>query len=100
MLKNTPTRCGLVTKLLHWSVFALIVYQFVGANLMTRLGRSGTVMGLSQDHFYNRHKSIELVILGVAVARIAWWRTTPLPDWAAVLTPAERAITQRLEAWL
>lgn len=100
MLKNTPARYGLVTKLLHWSVFALIVYQFVGANLMTRLGRSGTVMGLNQDHFYNWHKSIGLVILGVALARIAWRRTTPLPEWAAVLTPVERVISQRLEAWL
>jgi len=100
MLKNTPTRYGFVTKLLHWSVFALIVYQFVGANLMGRLGRNGTVLGLNQDHFYNWHKSIGLVVLGVAVLRIAWRRTTPLPEWCPALTPAERAITQRLEAML
>lgn len=100
MLKNTPTRYGFVTKLLHWTVFALIVYQFVGANLMGRLGRNGTVLGLNQDHFYNWHKSIGLVVLGVAVLRIAWRRTTPLPEWCSALTPAERAITQRLEAML
>ena len=100
MLKNTATHYGLVTKCLHWTVFLLVAYQFVSANVMTRLGRGSTVLGLNQDHFFNWHKSIGLVVLAVAVARIAWRRTTPLPEWAAALTPAERVITARLETML
>lgn len=100
MLKNTPTRYGLVSKFLHWSVFLLIVYQFFGANIMSRLGRDGTLLGLNQDDFYNWHKSIGLMVLAVALLRITWRRTTPLPEWAQVLTPAERTISSRLEFWL
>ena len=100
MLKNTSTHYGLVSKLLHWTVFAFVVYQFASGNIMSRLGRNGTVIGLNQDHFYNWHKSIGLMVLVVALARIVWRRTTPLPEWAEALTPAERAITQRLEAML
>jgi cytochrome b561 len=100
MLRNTPTRYGLVSKSLHWAVFALVVYQFVSGNLMSRLGRSGTVLGLNQDHFYNWHKSIGLMVLGLAVLRIIWRHATPLPEWAVALTPAERTITRRLEAML
>lgn len=100
MLKNSSTHYGLVAKSLHWAVFLLVVYQFVSANLMTRLGRSGTVLGLNQDQYFNWHKSIGLVVLAVAAARIAWRRMTPLPDWAEALTPAERVISARLETML
>ena len=100
MLKNTPSRYGVVTKALHWIVFALIAYQFLSANLMLHLSRGATVLGLNQDHFFNWHKSIGLVIFGVALVRIAWRKLTPLPEWSAALTPPERALTARLETML
>ena len=99
-LMNAPTRYGTVSRFLHWTVFLLIVYQFIGANIMTRLGRNATVLGLNQDFFYNWHKSLGLVVLLVALARVIWRRTTPLPNWADALTPVERAITSRLETLL
>lgn len=100
MLKNTATHYGVVTKSLHWAVFALIAYQFFSGNLMTHLGGQGTLFGLNQDHFYDWHKSVGLVVFFVALARIAWRRMTPLPEWFPALTPAERAISQRLETAL
>lgn len=99
-LKNTNTRYGAISKLLHWTVFLLFVHQFVGANLMTRIGRNTTVLGVGQDFLYNWHKSIGLVVIVVALARVIWRRTTPLPDWCADLSPAERAISHRVERLL
>jgi len=42
------------------------------------------------------HIGLGLLVLVLAVARIVWRRTTPLPPWAAHLGAGER----RLEAWL
>jgi len=99
-LKNTTTRYGAVSKGLHWSMFVLIVYQYLGANVMTRLGRDASVLGMDQDTLYNWHKSIGLVVVTLALARLVWRRTTPLPEWSDALTPVERAITHRLETML
>lgn len=99
-LKNTPTRYGAISKLFHWAVFLLFVHQFVGANLMTRIGRDATILGADQNFLYNWHKSLGLVVIFVALARVIWRRTTPLPDWCPDLTPAERAISHRLESLL
>lgn len=99
-IRNTPTRYGLVSKFLHWAVFVLFVYQFIGANIMTRLGREGTVLGMNGDFFYNWHKSIGLLLFVLAVARLIWRRTTPLPDWHPSLADHEKALVPRLEGWL
>lgn len=99
-LTNLPNRYGLLSKLFHWTMFALIVYQYLGANIMTRLGRTGMAFGLNGDFYYNWHKSIGLVLLALVVARLVWRRTTPLPQWHPSLTEPERAIVSRLETWL
>jgi len=99
-LRNTPTEYGSVTRTLHWAVFLLFAYQFVGANLMTRLGGGERVLGMGQDLLYNWHKSVGLVLLLLAFARVVWRRTTPLPDWSDALVPAERVLVHRLESML
>ncbi|MEZ5661129.1 MAG: cytochrome b [Burkholderiaceae bacterium] len=99
-LKNTSTRYGAISKLLHWTIFLLFMHQFIGANLMSRIGRDGSFLGMGQNFLYNWHKSIGLVVIVVALARVIWRRTTPLPDWCADLSPAERAISHRLETLL
>ena len=45
-LRNTAHGYGAVTKCLHWSVYLLFLYQYLGANLMTRIGRDATVLGM------------------------------------------------------
>lgn len=99
-LLNTPIAYGTVSRALHWAVFAMFVYQYLGANLMTRIGRNATVVGMTQDMLYNWHKSIGLVLLVAALARITWRRTTALPDWSDALVPAERVLVARLETLL
>lgn len=99
-LLNSRTHYGAITKLLHWSVFLLFFYQYVGGNLMTRVARDQTLLGMTQDHWYNWHKSIGLVLLAFAVLRLLWRKSSALPDWAEGLTPSERAISHRNETLL
>lgn len=99
-LLNTPHAYGAVTRALHWAVFAMFAYQYLGANLMTRIGRGATVAGMNQDMLYNWHKSIGLLLLVAALARVTWRRTTTLPDWSDALAPAERVLVSRLETLL
>lgn len=93
---NTPHRYGAVAKLLHWTVFALVVYQFIGANLMTRIGKA-SFLGMGQNGWYEWHKSIGLVLLAVMIVRLLWRRVTALPDWSPLLTESERRLSHRLE---
>jgi cytochrome b561 len=99
-LLNSPTHYGAMTRFLHWAVFLLFVYQYLGANLMTRIGSNQTLFGITQGGYYNWHKSIGLVVLALALLRLAWRKLTPLPDWAPTLAPAERAISHWNETLL
>lgn len=96
-IANSPERYGAMTKTLHWSVFLLFVYQFIGANLMTRIGRDGRFLGMGQNTLYDWHKSIGLVILALMIVRVIWRNSSPLPDWSPLLTEAERRLSHRLE---
>lgn len=99
-LTNSATHYGTVTRFLHWAVFLLFLHQYLGANLMTRIGSDQTLFGITQGGYYNWHKSIGLALLGLALLRLAWRKLTPLPDWAPTLTPAERTISHWNETLL
>ena len=60
-LLNSATHYGAITRFLHWAVFLLFAYQYLGANIMTRIASGKTVFWLTQDDYYNWHKSIGLV---------------------------------------
>ena len=79
--QNSADQYGTVTRFLHWAVFLLFVWQYLSANIMTRLGGQ-RLFGLNPNDYYNWHKSIGLVLLALALARWIWRKTTPLPDWA------------------
>lgn len=98
--RNSATQYGAVTRFLHWAAFLLFVWQYVSANIMIHLGRDSTLFGLNQGHYYDWHKSIGLVLLLLALLRIIWRKTTPLPDWAPTLSPTERIISHRNETLL
>lgn len=100
MLKNSANHYGSVSRFLHWSVFLLFICQYVGASIMTHLARDKTLFGLSQGDYYNWHKSFGLMLLALALLRLIWRKTTPLPDWAPTLSEAERTISHRNETLL
>ena len=99
-LLGSATHYGSITRFLHWAVFLLFAFQYLGANFMTRIASGKTLFWMTQNDYYDWHKSIGLVLLTLAVLRIAWRRLTPLPDWAPTLTPAERAISHWNETLL
>lgn len=120
-LHNDNAGYGLVTKTLHWLTVAALVAQFVvGYSLDTgggrgrgrgRGGESGrgrgrggdddVTLGFSDDadRLVTVHVLLGLTILTLAVIRLVWRRTTPLPPWAKGLSQGERTFatwTERL----
>jgi len=97
VLFNTSEGYGALTKLLHWLIVALFAFQYVAGNIMVRIGPDDTVLALSQDTYYNWHKSVGLVALALAVFRLVSRKTGRLPDWAPTLSAAERTFIHRNE---
>jgi cytochrome b561 len=96
-LHNSADGYGAITKALHWLVVALFAFQFAAANIMLRLDGDATAMGLGQAIYYNWHKSIGLLALFVAIARLLARRSGQLPDWAPSLSARERSFIHRAE---
>jgi cytochrome b561 len=99
-LLNSAAGYGALTKLFHWLIALLIVLQYASANIMLRTSAEATTLGLSQDTYYNWHKSLGLVVLLIVLARLANRRIGELPPWAPTLTPLEQRIVHRTEQLL
>ena len=75
MRRNTPERWGSVSIGLHWTIAALILLVQLPAGLtMEAVGR-----GALQDLLYNVHKTNGLVIFTLAVIRLGWRWSQPIP---------------------
>lgn len=66
-IRNTRERWGALAKSLHWVIAALIVVQFVLANIAEDLP-----LGMEKIATLARHKSVGITILGLAVLRLLW----------------------------
>src|SRR4026208_109351 len=86
MLRNTPSSYGSVAKLLHWSIVVLIITQLV-------LGISADDLpnGLRKLELLAWHKSFGMLILMLALVRLAWRYANPRP-----VPPADMPRWQRL----
>jgi cytochrome b561/polyisoprenoid-binding protein YceI len=65
--KNTALRWGTLSRLFHWVIVALIITQFVLANMA-----EGLPLGMAKLATLARHKSVGITILGLAVLRLLW----------------------------
>lgn len=74
MLRNTATTFGLVSRLLHWGIVALVVVML---SLGLRLGDMEP--GLANLWLYSLHKSLGLITLALMIARISWHIASPPP---------------------
>jgi cytochrome b561 len=97
---NSTLGYGALTKLFHWLIVLLFALQYVSATIMLRTPAEATTLGLDQATYYNWHKSLGLVALAVAVARLWNRRTGTLPPWAPTLTALEQTIIHRAEQLL
>lgn len=66
-LRDTPTAYGRVTRLLHWLIAALIIWQFLGMGLRNIFGRVDWV-----GFFVGSHQPVGSVLFVLIVARVVW----------------------------
>jgi len=88
-LRNTEHRYGALAQLLHWSIVALVIVQFVLAEIADDLPT-----GLEKLATLARHKSVGITILGLAALRLLWRLTNPTPT-LAPSTPAWQRVAAR-----
>jgi cytochrome b561 len=81
-------------KSLHWLIVALLIAQFTVAWTMPHIGRDTPVTTLISLHF-----TLGIVILAVAIVRLAWRATHGEPEPEAGLPPWQTA-TARVVHWL
>ena len=81
-------------KLLHWLIVALLVAQFIFAWTMPHIGRNTPVTTLVSLHF-----TFGIIVLGVAVLRLAWRATHAEPTPLDGLPPWQMQ-TARIVHWL
>jgi cytochrome b561 len=113
-LRNGEYGYGLVTKTLHWLVAGAMAAQFTVGYLLDSgggqgrgrgrggesgrgRGRGGEIDAFGDDTLLTVHVVLGITILTLAVVRLVWRRTTPLPPWAPTLAKAERTLTHRTE---
>lgn len=92
--RNSPTRFGLVTRLLHWGMaLALLGMLAFGTRI------ADMEPGLANLWMYGLHKSIGLILLALVVLRLIWHRISPPPaplgapgSWANRLARAAHAL--------
>ena len=78
MLGNTRERWGSVSIGLHWTIAALVLLVQVPAGITMVAVDPGTV----QDVCYNIHKTNGIVIFLLAVVRLGWRVSQPVPGYA------------------
>ncbi|HEX7375025.1 MAG TPA: cytochrome b [Steroidobacteraceae bacterium] len=66
-MRNTSENYGSLAKFLHWTIVILIISQYVLAETADDLPN-----GLEKLQVLTRHRSFGMLILGLALARIAW----------------------------
>lgn len=93
---------GLVTKVLHWAMVVALAGQFALGWAMTRqddLVRplADRWFGGEEDAVVVAHAAIGVVLLVLAVVRLAWRMATDLPPWSPALSATERRIVHVVE---
>jgi cytochrome b561 len=103
-LRNGAHGYGVVTRTLHWAMALAILTQFVLGFTLDPSGRGLSRRGgyhpFGSDRLLTVHVILGSAILTLAVVRLTWRLTTPLPPWAATLTASERAFAHWTECAL
>lgn len=101
-LLDTPDRYGLISRLLHWSMALLLLWQFAGMIVKITLGRSSELAGF----MVGTHKPIGLILMLLILARGVWglsqWRHRPAHPRTLVgrAASAGHAVLYLLMAWV
>ncbi len=74
MWRNSATSFGLASRLLHWTMAALILALLILGTVLVRIQPN-----LSTLWLYGLHKTLGLIALTLALIRLIWHRVTPPP---------------------
>ena len=104
-IRNDERGYGFVTAWLHWVTVLLLLAQFVLGYAMEGLGEwllgemdsLGHGRGDGDERLVFAHAWLGTAILVVALVRIGWRLTTPLPPWDERLTEGDRRIERLAE---
>lgn len=66
-LRDTALVYGRITRLLHWSIAALLMWQFLGMGLRLIFGRQPFV-----SFFVGSHQAVGTALFGLIVLRVIW----------------------------
>lgn len=75
-LRNTADAWGLVSRAIHWLMFALIGAQIVVGLLLEDLPKGSALRGFAFD----AHETAGVVALLLVFARLAWRASNPAPE--------------------
>ena len=73
-MKNDAQRYGAIAQIFHWVIVALVITQFVLANMAADLP-----LGVAKVAMLARHKSVGITILGLMLLRLLWRWLNPVP---------------------
>jgi cytochrome b561 len=88
-IRNTVKRWGAVSQLFHWVIVALVITQFVLANIADGLPNDMRKLAVLANH-----KSVGMTILILAVLRIAWRHSGPRPPLPGTLKAWELVLAR------
>jgi cytochrome b561 len=87
---DTRSQYGIVSRALHWVIVLAIAAQW----LLAEAGEDSAPAGASGIDALSLHQSIGLVVLALAIFRVAWRSFNPSPAWPADMKPFEIAIAR------
>jgi cytochrome b561 len=91
--RGSTGRYGVVAQSFHWIIAALIVIQFVLANMADDLP-----LGVHKLALLARHKSFGMTVLMLAILRLLWRLRNPPPELPAGMTALERKLARATHA--
>ena len=86
--RNTTRSWGSLSKAFHWLIVLLIINQWWIAS------RADELKGLAKLEALAWHKSFGMTILMLAVIRLVWRLSNPVPDLTAETRPWERVLAK------
>lgn len=72
--RSDSERWGLGIRLLHWSIAALVLFQWLLGQYMTSLGPEAVA---EKFVLYQRHKSLGFLVFVLTLSRLVWRLTEP-----------------------
>lgn len=93
MINQTKSSWGVVTKVLHWAIAALIItIMSIGIYAAQILTYANLAVRPRWGWFMNQHKALGCIVLGLVIIRAIWTLSQPRPELPAGTSRLHRKI--------